>query len=100
MLTRLEFETPEGRMTLTIHDVQFMAYDAGELAMQSMRDFVGRMRVMGLGELAEDYARQLAQNKVSIMELREAREDAEALLQRKEESEVIANSIAPRLEQL
>ncbi|WP_087049665.1 hypothetical protein [Caballeronia ptereochthonis] len=98
--TRLEFETPEGRMSLPINDVQFMAYDAGELAMQSTRDFVERMRAMGLGELAENHARLLAQNKVSIMELREVREDAEALLERKEEGELIANSITPRLERL
>ncbi|SAL56454.1 hypothetical protein AWB71_03029 [Caballeronia peredens] len=100
MPTRLEFQTPEGRMSLPIRDVQFMAYDAGELAMRSMRDFVERMHMIGFGDLAEDYARQLAQNKVSIMELREAREDAEALLASKEECRVIADSISPRLEQL
>ncbi|BAN28091.1 hypothetical protein [Caballeronia insecticola] len=100
MPTRLEFDTPEGRTSLPINDVQFMAYDAGELAMESMRAFVERMRLIGFGDLAEHYARQLAQNAVSIMELREAREDAEALVARKEECTVIADSISPRLEHL
>lgn len=100
MPTRLEFATPEGRISLPIDDVQFMAYDAGELAMHSTRDFVERMQSMGLGELAESYARFQAQNAVSLMELREAREDAEALLTRKEECDVIADRLMPRLEAL
>lgn len=100
MPTKLEFETPEGRISLSITDAHFMAYDAGELAMRSMREFVERMRTMGFGELAEDYARALAQTNVSIMELREAREDAEACLGQEEEIKVIAESIAPRLEAL
>ncbi|SAK52176.1 hypothetical protein AWB77_01377 [Caballeronia fortuita] len=98
MPTKLEFSTPEGRISLSIDDVQFMAYDAGELAMKSTRDFVGRMRAMGLGELAETYARLIAQYKVSELELREAREEAEALLGSKEESGTIEKRIMPRLE--
>ncbi|SAL59732.1 hypothetical protein AWB74_02922 [Caballeronia arvi] len=100
MPTKLEFATPEGRISLSIDDAQFMAYDAGELALRSMRDFVERMRSMGLGGLAESYARLQAQNAVSLMELREAREDAEALLTRKEECDVIADRLMPRLEAL
>jgi|GEM_PF-7126735 len=100
MPTKLEFTTPEGRIALSISDVQFMAYDAGELALQSTRDFVERMRSMGLGELAERYAGLLAQNKVSVMELREAREDAEMLLGSKDEGGAIAEQIMPRLEAL
>ncbi|WP_321795437.1 hypothetical protein [Caballeronia sp. J97] len=100
MPTKLEFATPEGRIALSIADVQFMAYDAGELAMISTRTFVERMRSMGLGELAETYARLVAQNKVAMMELREAREDAEALLGSEEESAAIAKRIMPRLEVL
>jgi hypothetical protein len=100
MPTKLEFATPEGRMSLSIDDVQFMAYDAGELAMRSIRDFVERMRSMGLGELAETYARLQAQNKVTLMDLREAREDAEALLTRKDEADVIVERLMPRIEAL
>ncbi|SAK81381.1 hypothetical protein AWB79_05326 [Caballeronia hypogeia] len=100
MPTRLEFSTPEGRMSLSVADAQFMAYDAGELAVKSMREFVQRLRAMGIGQLAETYARLLAQNKVSIMELREVREDAEALLASKEEGETIVNVITPRLDAL
>lgn len=98
--TKLEFETPEGRMSLPIRDVQFMAYDAGDLAVTSTRDFVERMRAMGLGEPAETYARLLAQNKVAVIELRETREDAEALLASPEEGAMIASSIMPRLQAL
>ncbi|SAK50021.1 hypothetical protein AWB76_01405 [Caballeronia temeraria] len=100
MPTKLEFATPEGRISLSIADAQFMAYDAGELAMHSTRDFVERMRSIGLGELAENYARLLAENRVSVMELREAREDAEALLGSEEEGGAIVERIMPRLEAL
>ena len=100
MPTRLEFGTPEGRISLSIEDAQFMAYDAGELAMRSMRDFVERMQSMGFGELAETYARLHAQSAVSLMELREAREDAEALLAREDECDVIAERLMPRIEAL
>ncbi|MDR5746882.1 hypothetical protein QCE73_27295 [Caballeronia sp. LZ029] len=100
MPTKLEFETPEGRLSLSILDTQFMAYDAGELAYRSTRDFVARMQSMGLGELAQAYARLLAQNKVSVMELHEAREDAQACLGEEAERSVIAEGIMPRLERL
>ncbi|SAK78436.1 hypothetical protein AWB80_04774 [Caballeronia pedi] len=100
MPTKLEFTTPEGRIALTISDAQFMAYDAGEVALQSTRDFVERMRSMGLGELAERHASLLAQNQVSVMELREAREDAETLLGSEQERGVIAQRLMPRLEAL
>ncbi|SPB17846.1 hypothetical protein NOV72_05049 [Caballeronia novacaledonica] len=100
MPTKLEFATPEGRLSLSILDVQFMAYDAGELAYRSTRDFVARMQSMGLGEMAENYARSLAQNKVSVMELNEAREDAQACLGREAEYREIAEGIMPRLEKL
>jgi hypothetical protein len=100
MPTKLEFATPEGRISLSINDVQFMAYDAGELALQCTRDFVERMRSIGFGDLAETYARLQAQNKVSVMELREAREDAEALLGSKEECGAITERIMPRLDEL
>ncbi|WP_250517026.1 hypothetical protein [Caballeronia sp. INDeC2] len=55
---------------------------------------------MGLGELAETYARLLAQNKVSVMELHEAREDAQACLEHQDEGSVIAERIMPRLEEI
>ncbi|SAL32057.1 hypothetical protein AWB73_02826 [Caballeronia turbans] len=100
MPTKLEFATPEGRLSLSILDAQFMAYDAGELAYRSTRDFVARMQSMGLGELAQTYARLLAQNKVSVMELHEAREDAQACLEQKDEGGVIAERILPRLEEI
>jgi hypothetical protein len=100
MPIKLEFATPEGRISLSIDDAQFVAYDAGELAMHSTRDFVERMESMGLGELAQTYARLQAQTEVSVMELREAREDAEAWLGKKEESSVIAEQIMPRVEAL
>src|SRR5690348_4190486 len=99
MPTKLEFATPEGRLSLSINDVQFMAYDAGELAMRSTRDFVERMRSIGFGELAETYARLLAQNKVSVMELREAREEAQASMDNRDECVQVAERIMPRLEQ-
>jgi hypothetical protein len=98
MPTRLDFDTPEGRLSLPLDDVQFMAYDAGELAMSSIRDFVGRMRSMGLSELGETYARLIAQNKVSVMELRETREEAEALMASEKEGEAILDTIMPRLD--
>jgi hypothetical protein len=91
MPTKLEFQTPEGRLSLSIFDAQFMAYDAGELAYRSTRDF---------GELAEAYARLLAQNKVSVMELHEAREDAQACIGRDAECAVIAEGIMPRVERI
>jgi hypothetical protein len=97
---KLEFQTPEGRLSLSIFDAQFMAYDAGELAYRSTRDFVARMQSMGLGELAEAYARLLAQNKVSVMELHEAREDAQACIGRDAECAVIAEGIMPRVERI
>jgi hypothetical protein len=100
MPTKLEFATPEGRLSLSINDVQFMAYDAGELAMRSTREFVERMRSIGFGELAETYARLLAQNKVSVMELREAREEAQASMDNRNECVQVAERIMPRLEQL
>jgi hypothetical protein len=68
--------------------------------MRSTRDFVERMQSIGFDELAQTYARLLAQNKVSVMELREAREDAEAWLANREEDSVIADRIMPRLDEL
>ncbi|WP_244817888.1 hypothetical protein [Caballeronia sp. Lep1P3] len=100
MLTKLEFETPEGRLSLPIDDVQFMAYDAGEVALRSMPQFVCRMRAMGLGEIAETHARLLAQNKVHILELREARDDAQTLLACGAIGETMEDTITPRLDVL
>jgi hypothetical protein len=97
MSTKLEFESPEGRLTLSIADIQFMAYDAGEASLRSPGRLVERMRAMGLGELAERHARLLAQNKVTVIELREARDDAEALLAC---GEPFVDTITPRLEAL
>jgi hypothetical protein len=78
--SKLEFESPEGRLSLRIEDIQFMAYEAGETSLRSTRVLVERMRAMGLGWLAENHARLLAQSKVNLMELRETRDDAEAML--------------------
>lgn len=100
MSTSLEFETPEGRLSLSIADVQFMAYDAAELSMRSTRDLVERMRGMGLGSLAETHARVLAQSNVTIMELREAREDAEAALSMGSDADAIEDTITFRMELL
>lgn len=49
MPIKLEFETPEGRLSLRVDDAQFVAYDAAETSMRSMYTFVERMRDMGLG---------------------------------------------------
>ncbi len=100
MSTKLEFESPEGRLSLSIDDVEFMAYGAGELAMRSMRELVERMRRMGLGAIAEAHARVQAQSKVTIMELREMREDAEAILLLGSQGETIDDTITPRLDAL
>lgn len=100
MPTKLEFETPEGRLSLSIDDVQFMAYDAGEATLRSMRHFIERLRSMGLGELAESHARLIAQNKLHVIELREARHDAEALLACGAIGEAIEDRITPRIEML
>lgn len=97
MSTKLEFETPEGRLSLSIDDAQFMAYDAGEMVQSAMRQFIDRMRAMGLDELAETHARLVSQNKINIMELREARHDAEALLACGSIGEAIEDRITPRL---
>jgi hypothetical protein len=97
MSTKLEFESPEGRLSLSIPDAQFMAYEAGEAAMRSPRRLIDRMREMGLSALAEHHARLLAQNKVTVMELREARDDAEALLAC---GEPFVDTISPRLDVL
>ncbi|WP_277189055.1 hypothetical protein [Caballeronia sp. BR00000012568055] len=97
MSTKLEFESPEGRLSLSIADAQFMAYDAGEACLRSPRRLIERMRAMGLGDLAEHHARLLAQNKVTVMELREARDDAEALLAC---GEPFVDTISPRLDVL
>jgi hypothetical protein len=94
MSTKLEFETPEGRLTLSISDTEFLAYDAGDVSMRSMREFVERMRAMGLGVAAERHASLIAQSKVNVMELRETREDAEALLAC---GESFDDTISPRL---
>lgn len=98
MHTKLEFETPEGRLSLHIDDVQFMAYDAAETAMKSMYTFVERMRDMGLGALAETHARVFAQNRVNVMELREAHDDAQTLLACGAIGDAMADTIQPRLE--
>ncbi|MDR5856299.1 hypothetical protein P9239_21715 [Caballeronia sp. LZ062] len=100
MPTKLEFETPEGRLSLPIDDVEFMAYDAGEATLHSMRHFIERMRAMGLGQLAEAHARLLAQNKLHVIELREARHDAEALLACGAIGEAIEDHITPRIDML
>jgi hypothetical protein len=84
-------------MLLSIDDAQFMAYDAGEISMRSPRQLVERMRSMGLGDLAEHHVRLLAQSKVTVMELREAREDAEALLA---SGQPFEDTITPRLDRL
>jgi hypothetical protein len=97
MPPKLAFETPEGPMLLSIDDAQFMAYDAGEFSMRSPRELVERMRRMGLGDIAEHHVRLLAQSKVTVMELREAREDAEALLA---SGEPFEDTITPRLDKL
>jgi hypothetical protein len=97
MPPKLAFDTPEGPMLLSIDDAQFMAYDAGEFSMRSPRELVERMRRMGLGDIAEHHVRLLAQSKVTVMELREAREDAEALLA---SGEPFEDTITPRLAKL
>jgi hypothetical protein len=97
MSTKLEFQTPEGRLSLSIADAQFMAYEAGETSYRSTRKLVERMQSMGLGALAEHHARLLAQCKVNIMELRETRDDAEAMLVCGEPFE---DTISPRLDAL
>jgi hypothetical protein len=97
MPPKLAFDTPEGPMLFSIDDAQFMAYDAGEISMRSPRQLVERMRAMGLGDLAEHHVRLLAQSKVTVMELREAREDAEALLA---SGEPFVDTISPRLDRL
>jgi hypothetical protein len=97
MPTKLEFQTPEGRLSLSIADAQFMAYEAGETSYRSTRRLVERMQSMGLGALAEHHARLLAQCKVNIMELRETRDDAEAMLVCGEPFE---DTISPRLDLL
>ncbi|MFM0139564.1 hypothetical protein [Caballeronia grimmiae] len=98
MRTKLEFESPEGRLSLHIDDVQFMAYDAAETAMKSMYKFVERMRDMGLGGLAETHARVCAQNCVNVMELREAHDDAQTLLACGAVGDAMADTITPRLD--
>ncbi|QSN64861.1 hypothetical protein [Caballeronia sp. M1242] len=100
MPTKLEFDTPEGRLSLSIDDVQFMAYDAGDATLRSMRQFIERMRAMGLGAIAESHARLIAQNKLHGIELREARHDAEALLACGAIGEAIEDRITPRIEML
>jgi hypothetical protein len=95
MSTKLEFHTPEGNLSISIADAEFMAYDAGEASIDDPRFLVERMRAMGLSELAEHHARLIAQNRVTVMELREAREDAEALLA---SGEPFEDTITPRLE--
>jgi hypothetical protein len=97
MTTKLEFESPEGRLSLPIRDIQFMAYEAGDASYRSTRRFVDRLRSMGLGALAERHARLLAQSKVNIIELKEMRADAEALLVC---GQPFMDTITPRLDVL
>jgi hypothetical protein len=97
MPTKLEFDTPEGRLSMSIADAHFMAYDAGDMSMQSPRVLVERMRAMGLSDMAEDHARLLAQNKLTVIELREVRADAEALIA---SGESLIDTITPRLDEL
>ena len=97
MPMKLEFETPEGRLSLRVDDIQFVAYDAAETSMRSMYTFVERMRDMGLGGLAETHARLLAQNRVNVMELREAHDDAQTLLACGAVGDAMDDTVLPRL---